>query len=109
MTKIPFHNHNHNHNHNHKLSLEAAKAAKVRSEEGREESALRQCISFISSESGYVLEDVPHFTDYILDLPIRLSLSLTLCWLLRNVRKKMIFLSNGSFVAKKMKGKRRKK
>ena len=41
MTKIPFHNHNHNHNHNHKLSLEAAKAAKVRSEEGREESALR--------------------------------------------------------------------
>ena len=32
----------------------------------------------VSGEAGYVLEDVPHFTDYIPDLPVRISLSLSL-------------------------------
>jgi len=32
----------------------------------------------VTGDAGYVLEDVPHFTDYIPDLPVTLSLSLSL-------------------------------
>jgi hypothetical protein len=45
----------------------------------------------VTGDAGYVLEDVPHFTDYIPDLPVTLSLSLSLSesfWLLRKTERK---------------------
>ena len=72
----------------------------------------------VSGEAGYVLEDVPHFTDYIPHLPVRISLShshfkaLFGCWEMKGKIKWIfifLFYHYRSFVAEKMKGKRRKK
>jgi 6-phosphofructokinase 1 len=35
-------------------------------------------LKIVNGDAGYVLEDVPHLTDYIPDLPVYLSLSLSL-------------------------------
>lgn len=31
-------------------------------------------LKVVNGDAGYVLEDVPHLTDYIPDLPVRISL-----------------------------------
>lgn len=51
----------------------------------------------VSGEFGYTLEDVPHLSDYISHLPVRLSLSLSLFirlldLFLRFKKKKTLFL-----------------
>lgn len=42
----------------------------------------------VTGPAGYVLEDVPHLSDYIPDLPVRLSLSLSSFFL------KLLFMVN---------------
>lgn len=32
-------------------------------------------LKVVNGDAGYVLEDVPHLTDYIPDLPVRISFS----------------------------------
>lgn len=39
-------------------------------------------LKIVNGDAGYVLEDVPHLTDYIPDLPVYLSLSLSLSFIL---------------------------